>query len=91
MYVTKAWKLWKADGKYQKSFEMWFRRKMEEIKWTEIVKNEDVLKRVQEERNILKGTRKRKASWIGHILRRNYLPRDVICWATSKEEEIINS
>jgi hypothetical protein len=36
------------------------------------VKNEEVLHRVKEERNILQ-TMKRTANWIGHILRRNCL------------------
>ena len=46
---------------------------MEEISWTDHVRNEDVLLRVKEQRNILHEIRKRKANWIGHILRRNCL------------------
>ena len=34
------------------------------------MRNEDVLLRVKEQRNILHEIRKRKANWIGHILRR---------------------
>jgi len=37
------------------------------------VRNEDVLFRVKEQRNILHEIRKRKANWIGHILSRNCL------------------
>jgi hypothetical protein len=37
------------------------------------VRNEEVLLRVKEQRNILHETRKRMANWIGHILRRNCL------------------
>jgi len=37
------------------------------------VRNEEVLLRVNEQRNILHEIRKRKANWIGHILRRNCL------------------
>jgi hypothetical protein len=37
------------------------------------VRNEEVLLRVKEKRNILHEIRKQKANWIGHILRRNYL------------------
>ena len=33
---------------------------------------------VKEQRNILHEIRKRKANWIGHILRRNCLPQRVI-------------
>jgi len=46
---------------------------MEKISWTDRVRNEEVLLRVKEQRNILHEIRKRKANWIGHILRRNCL------------------
>jgi len=51
---------------------------MEKISWTDLVRNEEVLLRVKEQRNILHEIRKRKAKWIGHILRRNYLLQRVI-------------
>jgi len=37
------------------------------------VRNEKVLHRVKEDRNILRTIKVRKANWIGHIWRRNYL------------------
>ena len=37
------------------------------------MRNEDVLLRVKEQRNILHEIRKLKANWIGHILHRNCL------------------
>jgi len=46
---------------------------MEKISWTDHVRNEDVLFRVKEQRNILHEIHKRKANWISHILRRNCL------------------
>ena len=46
---------------------------MEKISWTDHVRNEDLLLRVKEQRNILHEIRKKKANWIGHILRRNCL------------------
>jgi len=42
------------------------------------VRNEEVLIRVQEQRNILHEISKRKANWIGHILHRNCLLQRVI-------------
>ena len=48
------------------------------ISWTDHVRNEEVLLRVNEQRNILHEIRKRKANWIGHILRRNCLLQGVI-------------
>ena len=42
------------------------------------MRNEDVLHRVKEERNIPHTINRRKANWIGHILRRNCLLKYVI-------------
>ena len=52
---------------------MWCWKRMEKISWPDHVRNEEVLLRVNEQRNILHEIRKRKANWIGHILRRNCL------------------
>ena len=51
---------------------------MEKISWIDHGRNEEVLLRVKELRNILHEIRKRKANWIGHILRRNCLLQRVI-------------
>ena len=51
---------------------------MEKISWTDHVRNEEVLLRVNEQRNILHAIRKRKANWIGHILRRNCLLKTLL-------------
>ena len=42
------------------------------------MRNEEVLLRVNEQRNILHEIIKRKANWIGHILRGNCLLKQVI-------------
>jgi coproporphyrinogen III oxidase len=65
------------DQKYLESFEMWCWRRTE-ISWTDRVRNEEVLQRVKEERNIVHTVKRRKANWIGHILRRNCLLKHVI-------------
>jgi hypothetical protein len=49
-----------------------------EISWTDRVRNKEVLLRVKEQRNILHEISKRKANWIGHILRRSCFLRQVI-------------
>ena len=67
-----------VDQKKLGSFEMWCWRRMEKISWTDHVRNEEVLPRVNEQRNILREISKRKAKWIGHILRRNCLLQQVI-------------
>jgi hypothetical protein len=70
LYGVETWTLRAVDQKHLESFEMWCWRRMEKISWTDHVRNEDVLLRVK---NILHEIRKRKANWIGHILRRNCL------------------
>jgi len=61
---------------------------MEKISWTDHVKNEEVLLRVNEQRIILHEIRKRKANWIGHILRRNCLLKKVIEGKIKGEMEV---
>jgi hypothetical protein len=58
--------------------EMWCRRRMEKISWTDHVRNKEVLLRVSEQRNILHEIRKWNANCIGHILCRNCLLKQVI-------------
>ena len=48
-----------------------------EISWTDHVRNE-MLFRVKEQRNILHEICKRKANWIGDILRRNWLLQRIV-------------
>jgi hypothetical protein len=67
-----------VDQKHLESFEMWCWKRMEKISWTDHVRNEEVLLRVKGQRNILHEIRKRKANWIGHILRRNCFIQRVI-------------
>jgi hypothetical protein len=46
---------------------------MDKISWTDRVRDEEVLHRVKEERNILQIMERKDVNWIGHILRRNCL------------------
>ena len=78
LFVPNAWTLRATDQKHLESFEMWCWRRMEKISWADHVRNEEVLLRVNEQRNILHEIIKRKANWIGHILRRNCLLKQVI-------------
>ena len=42
------------------------------------MRNEEVLIRANEQKNMLHEIRKRKANWVGHILRRNCLLKQII-------------
>ena len=62
MYGAETWTLRKVDQKHLESFEMWCWRRMEKISWTDRVRNEEVLHRVKEERNITHTVKRRKAN-----------------------------
>jgi hypothetical protein len=53
-------------------------RRMEKFCWTDCVRNEEVLPRFKEGRNILLTIKIRKAKSNGHILHRNCLLKHVI-------------
>ena len=77
LYGAETWTL-RKDQKYLESFEMRCWKRMEKTSWTDRVRNEEVLHRVKKRRNIVHTIKRRKANWIGHILRRNCLLQHVI-------------
>jgi len=88
-YGAETWTLRVAYRKYLESFGMCCWRRMEKIIWTDHVRNEEVLLRVNEQRNILHEIRKRKTNWIGHILCRNCLLKQVIVGKIKGEMEVV--
>ena len=56
---------------------MWCWRRMEKIKWSEKVTNEQVFQCIGKQ-TLLNNILHRKANWIGHILRRNCLLHNTI-------------
>jgi len=87
LYGAETWTFGQQIKKYLESFEMWCWRRME-ISWTDHVRSEGVLLRVNEQRNILYEIRKRRANWIVHILRRNCLLKQVIEGKIKGEMEV---
>jgi hypothetical protein len=75
---AEIWTLRKVDQKYPESFEICCWRRMEEISWTNRVRNKEGLRRVKEDRAMLHTVQIRKANWIAHILRRNCLLKHFI-------------
>jgi hypothetical protein len=88
LYGAETWTLRAADQKYLETFEMWCWGRMEKFSWTDHVRNEEILLRVNEQRNILHEIRKWKANWIGHILRRDCLLKEVIEGKIKGEMEV---
>jgi hypothetical protein len=67
-----------VDQKHLECLEVCCWRRIEKISWTDHVRNEEVLLRVKEQKNIPHEISKGKANWIGHILYRNCLLQQVI-------------
>jgi len=67
-----------ADRKQLEAFEMWIWIRMEKSSWLEKVINEEVLTKVNEDRQILNSVWQRKHRWIGHVLRHDGLLHEII-------------
>jgi hypothetical protein len=78
LYGAATGTVWRVDQRKLESFEKWCWRRMDKISWADHVRNGEVLLRVKEQRNVLHEIRKREANWIGNILCRNCLLRQVI-------------
>jgi len=70
LYAAETWTLTQADRDRIEALEMWIWRRMEKISWMDKVTNENVLKKVNESKNILNVTRQWncKRIPIGHVL-----------------------
>ena len=62
--------MWCCNLDASESFEMSWRR-MEKMSRTDRVESEQILHRIKDEGIILHKIKRSKATWIGHILRRN--------------------
>jgi predicted nucleic acid-binding Zn-ribbon protein len=63
-------------------------RRMVKISWTVVVRNEKVVHREKEKRNTLQTIKRRKGSWIGHILSRNCRLKHITAEKTEGETEV---
>ena len=78
LYGAEKWTLRTGDQEHLESFKIWCWRRMGKISYTDHVRNEEVLLRIKEQKNILHEISKRKANWIGQILCRIFLLQPVI-------------
>ena len=70
LYGCDTWTISEAMKKQLEAAEMWFLRRMMKVSWIKKVTNEDVLRRAQTERQLLKQIVKRQCSFLGHIVRK---------------------
>ena len=67
--AAETWTLTQTDRRRLEAFEVWTWRRMEKISWLDKVTNEEVLRRVNKDRQILNSVWQRKHRCIGRVLR----------------------
>ena len=61
---------------------------MEKIKWSEKLINEEVLPLIGEKMTLLNNILRRKANWIGYVLRKNFLSHDATEGKITEEKAV---
>ena len=69
MYGAESWTINRAIKGKLEAVEMWFYRRMLRVSWRDRVTNEEVLRRVGQQRTLLAELRKRQMNFLGHVLR----------------------
>lgn len=69
LYGMEAWTMKATTLNKLESFEMWTYRRLLKIPWTDRVTNEEVLRQMRKERELLTIVKKRKVGYFGHIMR----------------------
>jgi hypothetical protein len=78
LYGCETWSLRKNEIQRLSALEMWLWRRMENISWKDHKTNQEVLRLVGEDLQIVETIIRRKKNWIGHILRGDSLLKDTI-------------
>ena len=78
LYGAEAWTIGKEMEKRIQAMEMWIWRRIMKISWTERQTNEEVLRRVGEDRSLMMVIRKRQMKFLGHVMRRGELESVVL-------------
>jgi hypothetical protein len=68
----------KLEQKYLESCQTRCSGRVDEIRFTDRDKNEEQIHRVKGKRNILRTIKRRKANWVGHILRVKCLLKNIM-------------
>jgi hypothetical protein len=69
LYASETWTLKEADRKKLLAFEMKCYRRVLKINWQDMVRNEDIRKKISKEETIIDTIKKRKLRLFGHICR----------------------
>jgi len=79
----------KNEGTVIKAFETWCWRRMLKIKWTDRIKYDEVFQRTEEERLLLKLSKNRRHSWIGHTIRHKEFVVNILEGAISGKKNAV--
>ena len=69
LYGCESWTLDSAMENRLQAFEMWLYRRMLRVSWIQKVTNEEILRRVNKNTELLPMIKRRKLLYLGHILR----------------------
>ncbi|XP_073824763.1 FERM domain containing isoform X3 [Musca autumnalis] len=69
LYSVEVWTLKAIDVKRLEAFEMWIYRRILKIPWIAHVSNDEVLRRLNKTRELFDHIKRRKISYLGHIMR----------------------
>ena len=75
MYGSEAWTISNTMKKRLDALEMWFLRRMLRVSWRDHVTNDEVLRRAQTNRTLLRTIRARQMKFLGHVIRENGLEK----------------
>ena len=70
-YGAETWTITKSLLSKLDAFEMWVYRRVLQMPWTEKITNEEVLRRVGTDREIVRQFKTRKLPYLGHLIRHN--------------------
>lgn len=71
LYGMEEWTLRISTMNTIETFEMWIFCKILKIKWTSRITNNEVLRRLNKDREMLSAIKKRKTAYLGHIARKH--------------------
>lgn len=69
LYGAEGWTLKTNMINKLEAFEMWVYRRILKIPWTAKIRNEEVLRRINKDRQLFDTIKKRKTAYFGHIMR----------------------
>ena len=78
LYGCETWSISDSDRRKLDAFEMWCCRRMLKISWRDHITNEDVLERVCEQRNLYASICRRRAQWLGHVIRYDSIAKIIL-------------